>query len=396
LSSQIYASAPDQGILLNTATAFLQGLYPPLEGLKPDIASQTLNNGTDVVNPLGGYQYVVLRGKDAKSPDAIWLKGDDSCPAVTEASDSFEDSPEFKARLSSTQDFYHGFYPVLETVYDYKSADNMSYAKAFDIFDLINVARVHNTTSLARNVTNDELFQLRTLADSAEFGYNFNASQPVRSTHAGTFAGGVLTQLNQTVASKGKLKLSLLAGSYDTFLGFFGLANLTSVSGDFYGLPDYASTMSFELFSEDTASFPDNPDASLRVRFLFRNSTFGSLTAFPLFASGKDSLPWPEFVSQIQKRAILSANEWCNICKSTLPFCAADSTEGVDTPASGGSISNAVAGVIGAIITLGVLAIIGVLLFVLVKRRRQPEAAPVAQTGEKTSLHSRSSGRNAV
>ena len=88
-----------------------------------------------------GYQYVVLHGENANSPDTIWIKGDDGCPTVMEASDSFEDSKEFTNTLDSTRDFYRGFFPTLQSVYDYRTADNMSYVKAFDIFDLINVAR---------------------------------------------------------------------------------------------------------------------------------------------------------------------------------------------------------------------------------------------------------------
>ncbi|KAM7208393.1 prostatic acid phosphatase [Naviculisporaceae sp. PSN 640] len=396
--SQIYATAPgDSGILLNTATAFLQGLYPPIgeENFNKPGSTSTLNNGTDVTSPLNGYQYVVLHGKDSQSPDAIWLKGDDSCPVVAAASESFYQSSEFRTRLASTRDFYQSFSPILDGVYNYKSGDmELSYANAYDIFDLINVARIHNATSPARNVNNDELFQLRTLADSAEFGYNFNASQRVRSTHAQTFLGGVLAQLNQTVRSKGQLKLSLMAGSYDTFLGFFGLANLIDVSGDFYGLPEYASTMAFELFSdqETGSSFPaTNPDESLRVRFLFRNGTAGILAPFPLFGKGKESISWAEFVAETKQRAITSPHEWCGICESSLPFCSAAADDAVGTSTaegSGGTWSNAVAGVIGAVVTLGVVSVIAALVFVVMRKRRgESGAVSRARAGEKGSLH---------
>jgi prostatic aicd phosphatase len=384
VSSQVFASAPNQGILLNTATAFLQGLYPPLADSKPDLSTNTLTNGTYTASPLNGYQYVVLQGESVNSPDTIWIKGDENCPAATDAQGSFEDSVQFRATLASTKDFYRSFFNVLQSVYDYKSPDNMTYAKAFDIFDLINVARLHNATSLARNVTEEQLFQLRTLADSAEFGYNYNVSQPLRSIGAQTLGGAVLTQLNKTITSKGKLKISVLA------------ANLTSVSGDFYGLADYASTMAFELFSADTTVFPNDPNSELRVRFLFRNSTSGTLKAFPLFGSGQDSLSWADFVTQMQRRAITTAAQWCGMCQSALPFCASyvSSPAPTTSSGSGGGMSNAVAGVIGAMVTLGVIAIVGALAFVLLRKRRgTAAAAPVASfSAEKTSLRSGSEG----
>lgn len=109
--------------------------------------------------------------------------------------------------------------------------------------------------------------------------------------------------MNQIVSSQDRLKLSLLAGSYDTFLAFFGLSNLTAVSDDFYGLPDYASTMAFELFTVDNvASFPSSTD-DLRVRFLFRNGTTEGdvLTTFPLFGGQEGSLSYSDFVSGLER-----------------------------------------------------------------------------------------------
>ncbi|KAL0932471.1 histidine acid phosphatase [Colletotrichum truncatum] len=393
VSSQVYASAPDQSLLKNSATAFLQGLYPPLVELDAEVATSTLNNGSESTSPLNGYQYVFLHGENSNSPDTIWIKGDDGCPANAAAYKAFEASEEFKTRMETTKDFYGGLYDVLESVYDYKP-ENMTYKNAYDIFDLINVARIHNSTSLARNVTDEELFQLRTLADSAEFGYNFNASQPERAIHAQTLTAGILTQLNQTVTSKGKLKFSLLSGSYDTFLAFFGLTDLVSVSANFTGLPDYASTMAFELYSDDATTFPANADDDLRVRFLFRNSTFGELTAYPLFGANEETLSWPRFVSEMQERAISTVDEWCAACSSKVSFCPASQRE-VSSSASSkssGGMSNAVAGVIGAMVTLGVVAIAGGIAFLVVRKRRSTHSGVAASSqgvsAEKSSLYS--------
>lgn len=388
VSSQIYASAPSQAILMNTATSFLQGLYPPLVGLDAQVASQTLNNGSKSTSPLNGYQYVTLKGVLDNSPDTIWIKGDDACPAYTDAAQAFKQSDEYQTRVAETRDFYQDFFPVLKSVYDLDSPSDLSYAKAYDIFDLINVARIHNATSPALEVSDEQLFQLRTLADSAEFGENYNRTQPARSIHAETLAAAVLAQLSKTVSTAGKLKLSLLAGSYDTMLAFFGLTNLTAVSPDFFGLPGYASTMAFELFSADSESaFPADPNASLRVRFLFRNGTDSSLTAFPLFGEKQDSIAWPEFVQKMQPRAITTTEQWCNTCGSKADFCAAYTDEKASTTSSSsGGMSKAAAGVIGAMVTLGVVAVVGALVFLL-RRRRPTKVAPV-MVNEKGSIHS--------
>jgi prostatic aicd phosphatase len=387
--SQVYATAPDEKVLTNAATAFLQGLYPPLESVNPQLAIQTINNGSSTQNPLTGYQYVFLHGADANSPDAIWIKGDNGCPALTTASESFEDSSDFRAKLDSTKSFYNGFWDLLNGVYDYMP-EKLNYAKAYDIFDLINVASVHNT-SLPRNVTGEDLFQLRTLADSAEFAHNFNASQPARSIGGQTLTGAILNQLNQTVTTKGKLKFSLLAISYDSFLAFFGLSNLTSASPDFFGLPDYASTMAFDLFTpENTTSFPADIN-TLNVRFLFRNGSSGALRPFPLFGRSEESITWTEFAKEMKNRAITDVRQWCQACSSTEPFCAAYTTTSAhDSTTTKGGMSNAVAGVIGAMVTLGVLAICGALALVLLRRRKGKAVATMPTEKARSSSGSES------
>ncbi|KFZ02934.1 hypothetical protein V502_11368 [Pseudogymnoascus sp. VKM F-4520 (FW-2644)] len=371
--SQVYASAPDQQVLLTTATAFLQGLYPPLKDInETPLATQSINNGSSYTNPLNGYQYVVLHGEDVNSPDTIWLKGDESCPAAIEAQGTFEESSEFLALNESTKSFYSQFWDVLKNVYDYKP-ELLSYEKAYDIFDLVNVANIHNT-SFTGNVTSEQLFQLRTLADSAEFGTNYNRTMPARSIGGESLLGGIFTQFNQTVSSKGKLKFSLLAGSYDNFMASFGLMNLTSANTDFFGLPLYASTMSFELFTTaDITTFPSNTD-DLNVRFLFRNgSNAGSQhTVYPLFGGSALSLSWKDFSVQIKQRAITSVGQWCSACNATQSFCPAPSTTTITEAAAGSSgsgMSNAVAGVVGAMVTFGVALLAG-FVFWLARRRQ--------------------------
>ncbi|KAL3458361.1 histidine phosphatase superfamily [Aspergillus heterothallicus] len=374
--AQIFASAPDEAVLLNTATAFLQGLYPPLEGLDEEVASQTLNNGTAYTNPLNGYQYVVLHGEEKASPDTIWIKGDDECPAISVLADNFTASAVYQERVESTRPFYQQFWPVLQDVYDYTEAD-LSYENAYDIFDLINTGTIHNA-SMEDAVTEEELFQLRVLADSHEFDSNFDASQPEMAIGARTLSQAVLSHLNETVTSQGKTKFSLLAGSYDTMMAFAGLLDLTTTSADFFGLPEYASTMAFELLTEENVTeFPSATD-DLKVRFLFRNGSDGGapLTAFPLFGGEQVTLSWSEFVKSMQERAIATVAEWCGICGSEQGFCAAETATEASTSSekSSGGMSNAVAGVIGAFVTLGVVAIVAGVAFIIFRKRR---AAPV-------------------
>lgn len=386
VNSQLFATAPDQTVLLNTATAFLQGLYPPLENVDP---LEVLNNGSAYGKPLNGYQYLVLHSEDADAPDVIWLKGDEECPVVTKSAKSFKSSSEFEQMDAATRSFYKSFWDIIDDVYDYSQPSNLSYANAYDIYDLLNVGSIHNH-SMAGNISEEDLFQLRTLADSAEFALNYNKTDVTRSIGGQTFAGAVLDQLNQTVTGKGKLKFSLMAGSYDTFLAFFGLTNLTSISTDFYGLPHYASTMSFELFTnEDVDAFPSNT-GKLRVRFLFRNGTEDALHAVPLFGRSENSMVWSEFVSSMRDISITGAEQWCNVCQSELLFCAAYNSTSTQSDRKDSGMSNAVAGVIGAAVTLGAVAILAAIAFLVLRRRRAvSKVEQISVTaGEKGSVRS--------
>jgi prostatic aicd phosphatase len=310
----------------------------------------------------------------------MWIKGDEVCPAFTIASASFKQSPIYLDNLARTKSFYSQFWSVLQNVWDYTPA-NLTYAKAYDIFDLVNVASIHNR-SITANVTAEQLFQLRTLADSAEFNNNFNASQPDRSIGGAALAGQVFSQLNQTVSSQGKLKFSLVTPSYNNQLGLFGLTKLTAASPDFFGLPPYASTLTFELFTQTNMSaFPSVLD-DLMVRALFRNGSDGAapLVPFALFGRPALSMSWKDFSAEMLKVAITSTSQWCKMCNSTATFClpyAAATTSGAPVPTAtaivsqsvnGTPMSNVVAGVIGAMVTLS-LVLAGGLAFLLLRRR---------------------------
>lgn len=190
-----------------------------------------------------------------------------------------------------------------------------------------------------------------------------------------TLAAQILQGLNNTIATQGKSKITIEFGAYASFLSFFGLADLTTVAGGmFYGIPDYASTMTFELFTAtDTVerSFPDVED--LRVRFLFHNGTTdegSQLVAYPLFGQQATELNWRDFEARIKRFAIGSQAQWCKACGNSTGVCAsaAASTEGADvgdgaSNGERGGVSGAVAGTIGAMVTLAVvLAVEGAVL----------------------------------
>lgn len=121
--------------------------------------------------------------------------------------------------------------------------------------------------------------------------------------------------------------------------------------------------MTFELFTT-AAPEPFPAVADLSVRFLFHNGTTGNNSvpvAYPLFGQSNTTLSWNDFVSGMNAFAVGNQSQWCQACGNTTGVCASpdSSNPGPDVGGSGsggsGGISKAVAGVIGAMVTLAVI-----------------------------------------
>lgn len=128
--SQITASAPADTVLINSATGFLQGLYPPVGHTNPKLATETLRNGTVVTIPNDNYQLIPLQAVQAGagSEDSAWLQGQVNCANAQISSNAFYSSSEYKNTLASTADFYNTLAPLVENTY---SGDQISFRNAY-------------------------------------------------------------------------------------------------------------------------------------------------------------------------------------------------------------------------------------------------------------------------
>ena len=233
---------------------------------------------------------------------------------------------------------------------------------------MIHVSTIHNKTiQESSRLTNETLSQLLALANQHEFGLAYNASEPIRAISGATLASQIVQQLNVTITGKSKVPVGIKFGAYAAFLSFFGLAQLPKASSDFTGIVEYASSMAFELVTDAIVSENSYPNADqINVRFLFSNGSAAenTLTAFPLFGQSETVLPWPTFLSEMNKFAIGDQDQWCQACGNTTGVCASSSASGAadatnsSPPAaksSNGGMSRTVAGVIGAFVTLAVI-----------------------------------------
>lgn len=360
VQSQINIEAPEDVVLQTSAMAFSQGVYPPV---KDTIGTQELANGTKVFSPLNlipvnQVSSAIKIENDIDPENVAWLQGISGCSAASTSSARYFESAEFKAIEESTKHFYQRLVPVINGTFD---AEYASFRNAYSIYDLINVATINNKSiPSAELLDEDMLFQLRTLADKQQSGLAYSAEEPIRAIAGSTLAAQIITHLDSVISSKSAQKIGIQFGAYATFLSFFGLAQLPAASSDFTGIVDYASSMTFEIFTEKDvdAGYPAVED--INVRFLFSNGSAGYVgqEAYPLFGQEQTVIPYTTFKSEMEKFAIGSAQRWCTECGVTSGSCAAYAGNSELKAASSqrkGGMSLPIAGVIGALVTLVVI-----------------------------------------
>lgn len=368
IASQLTVTSPVDTVLQSSAQVFLQGLYPPVGAL----SAQSLANGSTVEAPLGGYQYIPVNAvasasSNPNSENSEWLQGNSGCGNAMVSSNNYLASAPYLQTLEATRAFYSGLLPVINGTF---TAEQANFKNAYTIFDLVNVARIHNATIPSSDLLTDAaVSELQVLANVHEWNLAWNASDPIRAVAGAVLAAQVVQQLNATLAGRSAVPFGAQFGAYASFFSFFGLAQLTgAVSPRFEGIVEYASSMAFELVTNASTAvsktaYPSPDDVS--VRFLFANGTAAQNepVAYPLFGRQETVLPWNTFAAEMAKFAIGDTAAWCTACGNTTGVCASSTSSGGDdgdanaatATSSNNSISTPVAGVIGALVTLAVV-----------------------------------------
>ncbi|GAB7352453.1 hypothetical protein MBLNU459_g2864t1 [Dothideomycetes sp. NU459] len=436
--AQLYLLALDMQYTAASAQAFMQGFYPPYTLNSSDAGGSAgtdlnelgfLGNGTYIEAPLDGYQYARIQVASEYDYNSIYVGGSLNCPALTNSVTSFYDSGAFASTFGDSVKLYEDV--GKEYLEGIAPSTTWSVYDAYPIYDYINWMATHNTTVNgalrssdaveSSSVTNASyLDQLRWYADAQQTAILGNVSTPNAYGHAlesasvggistiagATFASKVLIQLANAIEYRAEYyKMSVLVGDYDAFTSFFALASLPDLNSNFRGLPDFASSMAFELFSTTDASagFPDASD--LWVRFLFRNGTDdststatqtgaddanndnlpGGFQSYPLFGRGpsETDMRWADFAALMRAVAVAGPGDWCSACgadafpsvwcaawNSSLAFAGPDTSSSSSSSSSSGSgastgarryysHSPAVIGVIGAAIALAAVGLAG-------------------------------------
>ncbi|KAI0025317.1 histidine phosphatase superfamily, partial [Xylariomycetidae sp. FL0641] len=196
---QMDVSAPADTVLQNSATAFLQGLYPPVG----DLSAQKLANDSSVQSPLNGYQYIPVSTAAAASSDGAedseWLQGNSGCGNAVASSNEYTVSDSYRKLYDDSKDFYSSLMPVLNSTF---TEDEVSYKNAYTLYDYINVATIHNQTIPSSDLlTDDSLAHLAGLAQTHEWNLAYNGSDTIRAIAGATLAAQIVQQLNNTLAN---------------------------------------------------------------------------------------------------------------------------------------------------------------------------------------------------
>ncbi|KAK6349549.1 hypothetical protein TWF696_005833 [Orbilia brochopaga] len=436
-TTQIYnedyvnAEVPNVDISIQSATAFMQGVFKPVDLVSSVTSGPSLlesDNSTFMNGPLSGYQYTPITTYRSTDPQSVYVASSLlQCNYQRVSANLYYGSDDYDEAYVESMSFYVSLYePYFAGAF---RKDQMIYYNAYVLYDYANQNRLAgNETLLA--MSDDDFQRLRVYANRLQFNIFANTTVATlpdwaddaydgdrREVAGRALAGKIALMFRNSVASGGwQNKFNFVLGDYDLMLSFFAIANLTSRSDNFYGLPDLGSSMVFELYTDDPTLRTDgqlDPE-SIKIAFGFRNGTTvdDTLTYWPLFDEDPQGdepagMVYDRFLEKMDTVSIKSVGQWCSVCSSQVDFCKTNGNGNSGQPSNspvtsgpdGGKkrMAPAVAGIIGAIIMLAIVGILAAIAFFVfgvgVKRDRRRSSVlssvgSIGRSGRKEKMDS--------
>ncbi|KAJ7121078.1 phosphoglycerate mutase-like protein [Mycena epipterygia] len=292
----VRADAAGEGnIILESAMALLQGLYPPTHSF-----NDTLANGTNIIGAFGGYQYVPIESVEPNLD--ISLNSFTSCPNFDSHTLAFYASDVFKAKAQAAA-------PFLEKLQPFLGNRSIDFINMFNIFDFVNVQMIHNKTFFDA-LPPTFAAQSYTLANFHENGvFTDSTIDGIGNVAIRTILPSIFTSLTRIANQSDPLKLALNEISYKPFISLFNVTEAAASDPDIAGIVNYASVVSLELHT--------SPAGPPTVTMKFKNGT-AEHTFRPLSLFGKSDVPLSEFIARLEPAAINTTAEWCQACNQNL------------------------------------------------------------------------------
>lgn len=375
-SEEVTILSTDEQYTIASAQAFMQGLYPPLStslNYTRILGVSELANGSNIVAPMNGYQYPAVQSVSSYDLNSIWIDGAANCPAFTQELMDYYNTSDFNFLYQSSLGFYRALGDGFLS--DTFPSDSLGYFNAYYIYDYLQYAYLHNRT-IATTLALENLTRAEILAADWTYAMFGNATDRVRSIAGRSLATQILSTFYRTIRREGQRnKVNVWVGDMAPLTSFASLAGLTTPQNAiFYNVPPMGSGFVFELIAltntqANNLVYPSTSDMYVRFYFLNGTDNNAALVAYPLFgrSPSQTMVSYAEFVNGLSKFSLAGVKDWCTTCDSYNVFCptftgasgsAASSTSGRR------KLAPAIAGVIGALVTLAVAGILFALLVV--------------------------------
>ncbi|KAJ7048022.1 phosphoglycerate mutase-like protein [Mycena amicta] len=258
-------------VVFDSAIALLQGLFPPNPRNKV-----TLANGTEVMTPLGGYQYVPMETVEPGNDRSMESWTD--CPAFQKHVAAFHASDAFKAKAKAAAPFFN------------------------DINDF-----VFGRTTALENIVYD--FMNTQLTYNQTYAFCLPPTYIEQALAGRTILHTILSSLERIAFNADPLQLMVVQTTYQPFISLFHQTEMVREFPELAGIPNFGAALAIEL----RRGLP--PDTRDFLRFKFRNGTADADGWRTVHAFGhRADIPLTEFIYRAEGSAITSNKQWAQVC----------------------------------------------------------------------------------
>ncbi|KAI0667032.1 phosphoglycerate mutase-like protein [Trametes maxima] len=282
--------------VFDSATALLQGLYPPNPANRI-----TLANETTVVAPLNGYQYIPVETVEPSNDRSLepWT----DCPAFEKHVRDVQNSAEFKEATKKAQPFFG-------SLRDFVFGREISMENMYNIWDFVNAELIHNKT-YAHRLPPTFIEQARGYANMREDAiYSDKAMGGIGNIASRTALSSILKALQRIAFNGDPLQLMVIETTYQPFISFFHQTGVVDTHPELKAIPDFGSALAIELRRAPP------PDARDFLRFKFRNGTHEDFRTIHVFKHHED-IPLTEFIYRLENSVIDSNRDWASACSTS-------------------------------------------------------------------------------
>ncbi|KAG2098899.1 phosphoglycerate mutase-like protein [Suillus cothurnatus] len=284
----VRADAGGGNVILNSAYALVQGLYPSTKKCE-----MTLANGTTVIPPLGGYQYIP--GKSSPLFTS-WI----DCEYFQYHLARVYASPAFKDMSNTAAPFLTALKPYLGDVSN--NFTNM-------IYDHVNVQYTYNKTYY-ETLPPTFLQQARYYSDWLQRNvFTDSVQNSIGQISIRTLLPDIIWALGNMTEPSNQVKINIQEIDYKPFISLFNVTNATVTDPDISGTVNYASVVALEL-SQDSQG---HHEVSMKFKNGTQDSQFRQLKMF-----GNTSITLHSFIAELFWSTVNSTNEWCFSCNQTV------------------------------------------------------------------------------